>query len=100
MEAEYLPWPELGYVTKKHLAQVLGRSSPRGVDSLIEQGLIPHPIAIGLSRVGWPVQEARQAVEELPTKVAARGEVRTPGRQLKVRGKESANGRRLKGGVK
>lgn len=63
------PWPPVGFVTMPQMMAACGVRSPQTVYSYVEQQLLPEPVAIGPNRIGWPVAQARVAVETLPERV-------------------------------
>lgn len=65
------PWPATGYVSVEMLMHGMGGASVSTVYSYKRQGLIPEPERIGLNKIGWKVEVARQALADLPAKVAA-----------------------------
>lgn len=74
------PWPQVGYIGMPQFMHALSLRSAQSVYSYVAQGLLPAPEPIGPNRIGWRVEVARQALDELPGKVrttAARGRVRS-----------------------
>lgn len=65
------PWPKVGFINPAQMRAALGRSSEQTVRNYITRGLLPAPLWIGPNRRGWPVEQARQALAELPAKVQA-----------------------------
>lgn len=65
-------WPEFGFVGIAAMRVALNRCSAQTVYNYIRDGLLPPTIEIGINRVGWSVDVARQALADLPTKVAER----------------------------
>lgn len=63
------PWPPVGYVTMTQMMAAVGVRSAQTVYSYVQQELLPEPVAIGPNRIGWPVAQARVAVETLPERV-------------------------------
>lgn len=63
------PWPPVGYVTMPQMMAAIGVRSAQTIYSYVQQELLPEPVAIGPNRVGWPVSQARLAVETLPERV-------------------------------
>ena len=72
-EADCSPWPPVGFITITQLMAALGVRSVQSVYSYVQKGLIPPPDSIGPNRIGWRVDVARQALDELPTKVRRNG---------------------------
>lgn len=65
------PWPLTGYVSVEMLMHGMGGASVSTIYSYKRIGLLPEPDRIGLNKVGWRVEVARQALADLPAKVAA-----------------------------
>lgn len=65
-------WPSVGYVGVPGMRLAMGGCSHQTVYTYIREGLLPPMIDIGIGRRGWPVDVARQAIVELPGKIAAR----------------------------
>jgi predicted DNA-binding transcriptional regulator AlpA len=63
------PWPPVGYVTLAQFMAALGVRAPQTIYTYVEKGLIPAPDPIGPNRVGWRVERARKALDELPERV-------------------------------
>ncbi len=76
-------WPGAVYVTREQMAKALGRKTPRSVDDLVKQGLIPRPMPLGDRLVGWPVQVAFNACQELPERIQALRQIPRRGRPRK-----------------
>lgn len=72
------PWPEIGYISVEQLMHSLGGASLNTIYSYKRQGLIPEPDRIGPNKIGWRVEVARQALADLPAKVAALSPSRPP----------------------
>lgn len=67
------PWPPVGYVTLAQLMSALAVRAPQTVYSYVQQGLLPQPDPIGPNRIGWRVDVARRALDELPDRVRRNG---------------------------
>lgn len=63
------PWPPVGYVVMSQMMAAVGVKSAQTVYSYVQQDLLPAPVTIGPNRIGWPVAQAREAVEALPERV-------------------------------
>ena len=72
LRPEAAPWPEVGFVGIAAMRVALNRCSAQTVYNYIADDLLPPMIDIGINRVGWPVDVARQALVDLPAKVAAK----------------------------
>jgi len=66
---DHSPWPPVGYVVMSQMMAAIGVKSPQTVYSYVQQDLLPAPVTIGPNRIGWPVEQAREALEALPEKV-------------------------------
>ena len=65
-------WPAVGFVGVKHMRAALAGCSRNHISNLVAEGLLPRPIPIDRVRVGWPVEEARRALDALPGLIAER----------------------------
>lgn len=65
------PWPADGYISVAMLMHALRSCGQSTIYKWCDDGLLPRPTKIGLSAVGWPVEQARQMVIDLPAKAAA-----------------------------
>jgi len=65
------PWPASGYVTVPQMMHAAGNVCIGTIYKHIRTGALPKPIETSLNRVGWPVDVARQAIAELPARLAA-----------------------------
>lgn len=67
------PWPAdgTGYISIPMVMHALRGCGQSTVYKWCDDGLLPRPTKIGLSAVGWPVEQARQMVIDLPEKAAA-----------------------------
>lgn len=70
---DHTPWPPVGFVTLPQFMHALGLRAPQTVYSYVQRGLLPQPDPIGPNRVGWRVDVARRALEELPDRVRRNG---------------------------
>lgn len=71
--ADFSPWPPVGFIKIEQLMAAVGLRSTQSVYNYVQQGLLPEPEPIGPNRIGWRVEVARQALDELPTKVRRNG---------------------------
>jgi len=67
------PWPPVGYITLAQMMHALAVRAPQTVYSYVQQQLIPEPDPIGPNRIGWRVDKARRALDELPDRVRRNG---------------------------
>lgn len=72
LRPEAAVWPEVGFVGIAAMRLALNRCAAQTIYNYIAEGLLPPMVDIGPNRVGWPVEVARQALVDLPAKVAAR----------------------------
>lgn len=70
------PWPSEGYVDVPKLRAALGDAAEQTVRNYIARGLLPPLVRFGPNRVGLPVSVARQALADLPMKMAKQRPVR------------------------
>ena len=70
---DHSPWPPVGFVTLAQIMAAVGVRSPQTVYDYVERGLLPRPDPIGPNRIGWRVEVARRALDELPARVRRNG---------------------------
>lgn len=69
---DFGPWPPVGYVGLEKMMAAVGVASPQTIYSHVQAGYLPAPQRTGPNRIGWPVEQARQAIAELPNRVGRR----------------------------
>lgn len=69
---DFGPWPPVGYVGIEKMMAAVGVASPQTIYKYVKSGYLPAAQHIGLNKIGWPVEQARQAIAELPNRVGRR----------------------------
>jgi predicted DNA-binding transcriptional regulator AlpA len=75
------PWPDYGFITVEMMMAALSVTSAQTVYNYCADDLLPMPERIGPTRIGWRVEVARNALDELPAKAMALRKARSIKRQ-------------------
>ncbi len=70
------PWPPVGYITRGQMRAAAGGVANQTLCNWEAAGLIPKAVFYAPNRCGWPVDVARQALADLPSKVTAHAAAR------------------------